>query len=216
MKPGMGASVAWAVLALAVPGTFAQTAASPPSAGYYSCRTAEGRLITSDRPIMECMNREQRVHGPDGTVRRVIEAPLTPEQKKVREAERQRAEEEQARADENRRRDRTLLSSYSSAESIDLARKRALVEPNSGIAKSQSRIEQLRKERAALDAETEFYKGGARPADLDRKFRDNARALKYEEDLIARRHEEIRQIETRYAADKKRFAELTEGSGARR
>ena len=97
---------------------------SPVSSGYYSCRDANGRLLTSDRPIMECMNREQKVHNADGTLRRVIEAPLTAEQKRQREEEKARKEAEQERAEQERRRDQILLSSYSSVAAIEQARAR--------------------------------------------------------------------------------------------
>ncbi len=185
----------------------------PVSSGYYSCRDANGRLLTSDRPIMECMNREQKVHNADGTLRRVIEAPLTAEQKRQREEEKARKEAEQERAEQERRRDQILLSSYSSVAAIEQARARAQAEPQSGIEKSQARLAQLAKERQGLNTEVEFYKNRTLPGDLDRKLRDNDRARKYEEDLIARRHDEIRQINDRFDADKKRFLELTAAQG---
>jgi len=209
MKRVLPAALALALGAVS-PCVLAQNKAdSAISSGYYSCRDANGRLLTSDRPIMECMNREQKVHGNDGTVRRVIEAPLTPEQKRQREEEKQRQEAEQERAEQAHRRDQILLSSYSSVAAIEQAQARAQVEPQSGITKSQARLAQLTKERNALNAEAEFYKGRALPGDLERKFHDNDRARKYEEDLIARRNEEIRQINDRFNADKKRFVELT-------
>lgn len=209
MKPLLPAALALA-LGAASPGVLAQNKAdSAISNGYYSCRDANGRLLTSDRPIMECMNREQKVHSNDGTVRRVIEAPLTPEQRRQREEEKQRQEAEQERAEQARRRDQILLSSYSSVAAIEQAQARAQVEPQSGIAKSQARLAQLAKERNGLNADAEFYKGRTLPGDLERKFHDNDRARKYEEDLIARRNEEIRQINDRFDADKKRFIELT-------
>lgn len=209
MKRVLPATLALALAAVSQCAPAQNKAESAISNGYYSCRDANGRLLTSDRPIMECMNREQKVHGSDGTVRRVIEAPLTPEQKRQREQEKQRQEEEQERAEQAHRRDQILLSSYSSVAGIEQAQARAQVEPQSGIAKSQARLAQLTKERNALNAEAEFYKGRALPGDLERKFHDNDRARKYEEDLVARRNEEIRQINDRFNADKKRFVELT-------
>lgn len=202
---------------LGLPGaTHAQAQPAPSASGYYSCRDAGGRLITSDRPIIECLNREQRVHNSDGSVRRIIEAPLTAEQKRQRDEEARRRAEDQVRADERRRRDQILLSSYSSLDSLDRAQQRALTEPQSGIAKSQARLEQLRKEQAALISETEFYKGRKLPGDLERKIQDNEFARRYEADLITRRNEEIRQINERFDADKARFRALTEAPRERR
>ncbi len=215
-KHWIAIALAGAAAAGACTSALAQSKSESSGSGYYSCRDASGRLLTSDRPIMECLSREQRVHNNDGSVRRVIEAPLTPEQKRQREAERVRQEEEKERLEQARRRDQILLSSYSSATSIEQARLRAREEPLSGIAKSHSRLQQLNKERDALAAETEFYKGRAMPSDLERKIKDNQRARQYEEDLLARRNEELRQIDERFEADRKRFVELTEPQPARR
>jgi hypothetical protein len=45
--------------------------------GIYTCVDAKGRRITSDRPIIECIDREQRELSPSGTVRRKIGPSLT-------------------------------------------------------------------------------------------------------------------------------------------
>lgn len=208
MQLGVQVSICAAGLC-SVLGAVAQTSAPIGNGSYYSCRDASGRLITADRPIMECLNREQREHNRDGTVKRIIEAPLTPEQKRQRAEEEQRREEEQARLDEIKRHDAILLSSYSSVDSIERAQQRALIEPQSGIAKSQQRLADLGAERTRLNAETEFYKGRKLPGDLERKLQDNDAAQKYETSLLARRNAEIRSINERYAADKARFLELT-------
>ena len=38
----------------------------------YSCVDGKGRRITSDRPIPECLDREQKELNPSGTVRRSV------------------------------------------------------------------------------------------------------------------------------------------------
>ncbi|HEU4622807.1 MAG TPA: hypothetical protein VFS42_11340 [Burkholderiaceae bacterium] len=189
---------------------FAQTppATSMGGAAYYSCRTASGRLVTSDRPIMECMDREQRAHNADGSVRNVIAAPLTPEQKAAREEEARQKAEAAKRADEQKRRDVILLSSYSSVEGLERARERALGDTKSLIEKSRQRLAELEKERKALDAERGFYTKEKLPATVQRKIDDNAFAIKYETDAQARRQEDIAKINQRYDADKARLVEL--------
>jgi len=44
----------------------------------FVCVDAKGATRTSDRPIPECHDREQRVLGRDGTVKRIISPPVTP------------------------------------------------------------------------------------------------------------------------------------------
>jgi hypothetical protein len=42
------------------------------AADVYTCVDAKGQRRSSDRPIAECADREQRVLGPAGTVKRVL------------------------------------------------------------------------------------------------------------------------------------------------
>jgi len=50
---------------------------SASAADVYSCVDANGRPRSSDRPIPECADREQRVIGPSGTIKRIV-PPSTP------------------------------------------------------------------------------------------------------------------------------------------
>ena len=59
-----------ALVGLLVFGHAAAQAQSPePQSGIYSCVDAQGRKLTSDRQIAACVDREQRVLNPSGTVR---------------------------------------------------------------------------------------------------------------------------------------------------
>ena len=40
--------------------------------GIYTCVDTRGRRLTSDRPIIECLDREQRVMNKDGSTRTVL------------------------------------------------------------------------------------------------------------------------------------------------
>ncbi|WP_085315210.1 hypothetical protein [Derxia lacustris] len=199
-----------AATALAVAASDRCPAAEPskPPPTIYSCRDAAGRLISSDQPIPECLNREQRVLNRDGSLRRTIEAPLTPEQRAQR-AEQQRREAEEERAREAaRQRDRVLLSSFSNLDSLELARKRALAESESMLEISQNRLVALEKEKLAIQAEFEFYKKTQPPAALNAKLEENARSRDFELALMQRRNEEIARINARFDADRTRFKQL--------
>jgi hypothetical protein len=179
---------------------------------YYSCRDASGHLITSDRPIPECQGRQQDEHNLDGSVRRVIEAPLTPEERKARDAEIKRKQDEEIRVNDQRRFDRALLSSYSSVESIDAAHARARAEPESGIQKANERLATLIDEEKKNNAETEFYAKHKLPSDLERKIQDNKAAQNYQLSLIARRKSELDRLKARFENERIRFLELTESA----
>ena len=53
--------------------------------GIYTCTDARGRKITSDRPIIDCIDREQKELNPSGTVRRKLGPSLTVQESAVEE-----------------------------------------------------------------------------------------------------------------------------------
>ena len=82
------------------------------SAGIYTCVDAKGRKITSDRPIVDCIDREQVELNPSGTVRRKVGPSLTAQERAAEEAKEREAAEERARRVEEKRRDHALLVRY--------------------------------------------------------------------------------------------------------
>ncbi|CAN5161861.1 hypothetical protein BH09PSE6_BH09PSE6_05860 [soil metagenome] len=196
-------------LALTAPLGAAWPQATDATRSYFSCKDASGHVLTSDKFIPECADREQREYNANGTLKRVIEAPLTPDQRRQREAADKRKQADDLAALERRRLDRVLLTSYSSVAGIDSARERALGEPMSGIAKSNERLATLKKERQSLQNDTEFYKNRALPPELEARIKDNEAQQLYEQGLVDRRNAEIVRINERYNADKTRFLELT-------
>lgn len=206
MKPVWQMSLGLASLVLAMS---ASAQVQQGRAAYYSCRDASGRMLTSDRLIVECMDRQQKEHNADGSVRRIIDPQPTAAQRQAREAEERKNQEERIAQEEHRRRDRALLSSYSSPESLDAAHKRALAAPESLIEKSHERLADLAKERKSLEGEREFYKGRQVPAEVDRKIQDNLKTQKQEQETLARREDDVRKLKERQAEERARFIELT-------
>ena len=90
--------------------------AAPASAqgqsGIYTCVDANGRKLTSDRPIAACVDREQKILNPSGTVRGNIAPALTPQELAAQEQKDQLLAQERNRKDEEKRRDRALLVRY--------------------------------------------------------------------------------------------------------
>ena len=92
------------LVAIAMP-ALAQSAGQNRS-GIYTCIDAKGRRITADRPIPECIDREQRELGSSGTVRRVVPPSYTAEERARIAAQRRAEDEARARVNEERRRER--------------------------------------------------------------------------------------------------------------
>src|SRR5687768_6154802 len=79
------------------------------SAAIYSCVDANGKKLTSDRPIAECATREQRVLNPDGSVRRILPPTLTADERAEQEARERQQAAERAQLQDAIRRDRNLM-----------------------------------------------------------------------------------------------------------
>ena len=126
-------------------------------AAIYTCVDAQGRRITSDRPIAACMDREQRELSPSGSVRRVIPPEPTADERAALDAQRKAEAERNARLSEEKRRERALLSRYPNEAAHQRERAKALESVDVVEHTIQKRIEELVKLRAGLDDEMAFY-----------------------------------------------------------
>jgi len=168
-------------------------------AGIYACVDGQGRRITADRPIMECLDREQRELRRNGTVKRIVPPSLTgPERAAEEERERKLAEERQQRTEE-RRLQRALLARYPNATVHDAEREKALRTPKDAIATAQGRVQELGEQRARLEAEAEYYKTPAEwPPKLKRQFEDNDQQVAAQQRYIQGQEEEIKRVTRRF------------------
>ena len=84
----------------------------PLGPGIYSCTDARGRRLTADRPIAECVDRDQRVLGNSGVELRRVGPTLTDNERAELDAQRRRDQAEQRRMREERSRDKALITRY--------------------------------------------------------------------------------------------------------
>ncbi|MDB5954267.1 DUF4124 domain-containing protein [Ramlibacter sp.] len=197
--------LALAALVAAAVGARAQMAPG----GIYACVDAQGRHITADRPIAECMDREQKLLNGSGTVRRTVPPSLTASERAERdERERRRAEEELRRIEE-RRLDRALLGRYPGQEAHDAERAKALQAVQNAIDSGHRRTAELREQRRRLDQETEFYKSPAKwPAGLKHRVEENQQQIEAQERFIAGQDEERRRVNARFDEELARLKSL--------
>lgn len=149
----------------------------PSGASIYTCVDAQGRRLSSDRPIAECMDREQRELTPNGNVRRIV-PPVPTAEERARDQARQQADaQRRAQADEERHRDRALLLRYPNQASHDKARANALAMVDSSIAAARKQLDNLDKQRQSINGELEFYRQdpSKTPVWLKTRQNDNAR-----------------------------------------
>lgn len=174
----------------------------------YVCTDARGRTLTSDRPPPECADRPVRELRSDGSVRRVIEPPLSAEQRAAREAEAKRQAEEADRQRAQMRRDLALLEAYATTDEIEEARNRALGTRSQLIDRANKRIEEHRRERAKLDKEAEFYVGRELPDSLKRALENNSALMRSEQRIVDDVRGDIDRVNARFDAENKRWREL--------
>ncbi len=173
----------------------------------YVC-TVNGRTVTGQLPPQECRNSDVRELNPDGTLHRLIPAPLTPEQRRRRQEEEDaRLRQEEAERAQSRK-DRSLMETYSSVDEIEAARRRSLAGRQMLIDRADSRIAQYAKERKRLDDEAEFYANREMPTRLKESYASNKTLTEQQEKTRADAMTEMRRINERFDADRKRFEEL--------
>ncbi|MFO1253484.1 MAG: DUF4124 domain-containing protein [Inhella sp.] len=186
--------------------------AQVPGAKIYSCVTADGRRLTSDRPIPECKGTEQFVHRNDGSVRAKLPPAQSPEERAAEELrQREQAAQRAALADAARH-DRNLLTRFRNRAQHDLARSAALDDLVKATEVSVKRLSDLAKERKGLDEEAEFYKGKALPAKLKQQFDVNDATTEAQRHFIAQQNAEKVRVNIRYDMELARLKKLWAGA----
>jgi hypothetical protein len=182
-------------------GVAAQTKPLPGTGpSIYTCVDAQGRKLTSDRPIAACMDREQRELSPSGVVRRIIPPQLTAAEREAMAAKAAAQAAERARLEEEQRRDRALTSRFPNEETHSRARTGALEQVTAVIATIERRREELLKQRGEIDAEMEFYQRdpSKAPAWLLRRSQENHQMLAEQDKRLTEQEAEKRRINDRF------------------
>ena len=170
------------------------------SGGIYTCVDRNGRRLTADRPIAECLDREQRELGPSGTVRRQIGPSLSEQERAAQEVQRRKEAEARARALEERRRERALTARYPDKPTHDVERAAAIQLADDVTAIAEKRLAELAQQRKAFDVEMEFYKKdpAKAPLPLRRKIAENEESIAEQQRFIAGQDQEKRRVHQRF------------------
>ena len=178
----------------------------------YSCTTADGRRVTSDRLIAECIGLEQRVLNRDGTVRTVVTPPLSSDDAARKEAQERRAAAERLARQEAARRDRNLLTRYGDESAHQRAREAALETVRQAIAASEARLAELAADRKKLEIEAEFYKHKAMPPKLREAFDANEASAEAQRALSTTQKAELDRVNRHYDVELDRLKKLRAGA----
>jgi hypothetical protein len=168
--------------------------------GIYTCVDSKGRRLTADRPIADCIDREQAEISPTGKVVRKIGPSLTADERLAEEEKAHKLAEDRSRQLDEKRRDRALLARYPERPVHDKERAQALSTADGVIASAAKRSAELAIERRKLDTELEFFKGdlSKAPPQLRRQIQENEEQVAAQKRFIAGQEGEKQRINARY------------------
>ncbi len=192
---------------LVLAGTSACAQTTP---GVYTCVDAKGRKLTADRPIPECTDREQKILNPSGTVKEKIGPTLTAKERAELEAKEKRDIDERSHTADEKRRDRALLTRYPNNTVHDQERAEALVQIGVVLQAAKTRLDELIKQRVAIDEEMEFYKKdpAKAPAYLRRQQDENIQSQAVQRRFIGEQDGEIKRVNVRFDDELVRLRQL--------
>ncbi|MBI3480193.1 MAG: DUF4124 domain-containing protein [Nitrosomonadales bacterium] len=158
----------------------------------------------------EYANKDRQELNHEGRIVKSEEA-ITPERRRAKEQEEAKKRDAAKTALEQKRRDTTLINTYSNVQEIDLARNRSLQQIDARIDAMNSSIKIANNNLVGLQKEADGYTGANKPipASLQEDLKEaQARLTKLQQELenpIA----EKAAMNARFDADKARYIELT-------
>ena len=209
-----GFTVGWIATALLGGGVgapaLAQQQVAP--AQIFTCTNAAGEKLTSDRPIPDCNDREQRVLNADGSVKRIQGPVLTADERSESEIREREASADRARKLEAIRRDRNLLARFPNEAAHRKARIAALDDVNNALRISEARLAALARDRKPLTDDAEFYVGKPLPGKLKAQLDANDASVEAQRSLVQNQKLEVIRIDQLYDAELERLKRLWSGA----
>lgn len=165
---------------------------------------------------MDCLDREQKILNPSGTVKAKVSPSLTAQERAELEQKERRDAEERSKQAEEKRRERALLTRYPTKSVHDQERQEALNQIQVVILAAKTRVEELTKQRAAIDEEMEFYKKdpSKAPAYVRRQSEENSNSLQVQRRFIADQEAEVKRVNARFDDELVRLRQLWAQPGA--
>jgi hypothetical protein len=180
----------------------------------YKWIDARGVVHYSDKMTVDALNRGHVELNKQGLPVRKIDAPLTADQIRAREAEILRQRQAAKANAETDRRDTALIATYSREEDIDFARSRALTTIDSQLQSARVYAAQLTKRQHELVARKASYGGKSVPPAVERELESIDSELAKTNALIEAKRRESLATAAKYDADKARYRELRESGVA--
>ena len=201
--------------ALAIALSQAAGAAEPSTRPIIQC-DLNGKKVTSDRPIPECFNKEQRELNPDGSLKRIIPPTPTADELAAKEEKDRDAKLELAAKGDAVRRDRNLMQRFPDEAAHRKSREKALDELRIAGKIYAGRIADLLIEQKKLEDDRYFYKNERVnkpvPTQLQQKLDANEALLEAQKSLAQNQVAETTRINALYDVELARLRKLWGGA----
>lgn len=180
----------------------------------YRCTGKDGKKYYGQSVPPQCVGQPVEQLNAQGMVTKRIDAAASAAEREKKAVEEEDRKKRETITKEDGRRNRALLATYTSEKEIENARGRALQENQLAVKDVESKIALLKKRKADLTKELDFFQGKNKPpAKLGQNIQDAEIDIKAQEGLLAAKKKEVDSINTKYDEDKKRYVELTKGAG---
>jgi hypothetical protein len=174
----------------------------------YCCKDARGQQVCGDVLPESCADRSYRELNKQGATVKQVDAPISVEQRAKRDAAAQKASEEDRVRQEQRRRDATLLNTYSSERDIDMARKRRVTDIEELLVQLRDQQQTLRQRHVNLEADAARFAGKPVPPGIKDRLDTNAQDMRLLADNIAAKERDLVETQRRFQEDLARFRQL--------
>ena len=193
------------VAAACIATVFAGAAAA---AGTYKWTDEQGVVHYSDKAPAETPAKGATVLDKQGRPVKKIDPPMTPEQIKAKAEEEERARTLAKAKDEQARKDRALMQSYTSEGEIDIARNRAISTLESQIKSAEAFSADLARRQKNIAKQKASYGSKPIPIELERESAAVDSELSRQTILIRQKQEELTLVTAKYDTIKERWREI--------
>ena len=180
----------------------------------YRCTGKDGKKYYGQSIPPACLGMPVEELNAQGLVTKRFDAAASAAEREKKAADEEERKKRETVTKEEGRRNRALLATYTDEKDIESSRGRALQGNEAAVKDIQRRIDALRKRQEELKKELDFFQGKNKPpAKLSDDIRNADFDFKTQQELMATKKKEVALINSRYDDDKKRYNELTKGSG---
>jgi hypothetical protein len=178
------------------------------AAGTYKWVDEQGVVHYSDQAPPETPAKGATVLDKEGRQVKRIEPPLSPQQQKAQAEEEERQRTLAKAREDQARKDKALMQSYTSEEEIDIARTRAISTIEGQIKSAQAYSADLKGRQQTIAQRKETFAGKPIPIELERESASVDAEISRQTILIRQKQEELAQAATKYDTIKQRWHEI--------